>query len=486
MSRSGHARGRVCLLGLLSLVASPAHAGAVVDGPPQAVRARAFSLERGLERLMGVAGEWYRFDEMETMPVVVASGDWSILLQSKPAAGFVPIEGKDCPCARRIDNFLPGMNSGQIWLITARTQPVIWRYSGHVAARLAPGELLAMVVFDNGSVLAAVTHELFHLYQDNSWDFPEDFEGYGMFLVGRSTASAAMRPLLQEQLLLARALREEGGARIRDLRQWSKVRRWLAARGIIGRMETQHELLEGTATCAESEVAGQQRRDRQAMEQRLAWALDAGGRDLTPEDWFHRQRYYATGAALCLLLSDGWPGWQSSAFESQQPSNVSLASELEKRIGPLNTGAASSIPPGPEPLALHASNAYDVIALQHQALATIVVEVPRGGYPWGTDWARQLEKTTWGWLAVGDASAMVVGARANFSGAFRQESNRIRLFAFGSTAAAQFLRLEEEYSRARRTTLSFRSPQLLLGAAPGHVVFSREFDGLHVRLRDTP
>lgn len=439
------------------LVLSCAHRGVAVGGAPRGLAIRARSLGLNLAHLQVLSSEWRGFD-LETMPVVVSYGDWAVLFDSKPAGGFEPLAGNACPCARKLGRIL-GIPAGQMWLIAPDKPPVTWRWADHPGARLAPGELLAIVVYDDHP-LEQVTHELFHLYQESAWGFPDRFRGYRSYLSERSTYNRAMGPLLREQALLAAALRTDPGKRKAVLRDWLASRTWLIAHGIDGRSEDEHEAIEGTATCAEMEVDASARPGRRDDERRLAALLEMGGRDLAPEDWFHRVRYYATGAALCRLLSDGWPGWQSHAFgEARQGGEVSLAGELERRIGRVRQEAMSGLPPDPRPLDLDNGDADGRRGLDLQASATVDVDIP-GQAIWSGVPAQWVENTGGRWIAIGDALEAATDAAVKIRGAYRVEGHHLTFYGFGPAAAREIARLCAVLQHLGSTTLVFRSPQM--------------------------
>lgn len=325
-----------CPLGACSAVSATERSG---------IAAQAARLAPLYEAIRADASSWPDWEKTE-FPVVVRSSRGALLFGSRPRAGFSPIHGDRCPCWRRGVGSFEGAPDGSIWLIGVQgARP--WR-TDFAPLSLDEKDLVALVVTrESGWIGGAVAaHELFHLYERQSRPLSNGFPHFASFCQKPYRRANEAR-LLLEQRHLATLLRESTAARGPDLAAWAAERRALVADQILGAVNDDRELVEGLATCFELEVASRALGGRAEAERRLARWLDLGGRNLSADLWFTKHRPYATGAAMCLLLDDGWPGWKAEGWPGG-----ALSARLFRRVGSSDRAIVADRELPPAPLAL--------------------------------------------------------------------------------------------------------------------------------------
>ncbi len=241
-------------------------------------------------------------------PIIVNDQRFSLLLGAAPSNGFVPLNGSDCPCWREGAFPVVGEAFGQIWILDEGKE---WQPTSKEEAKIfanRPGALEAMVV----SLLdwsRAWQSEFLEAFFRQALDAePPPFWTDASLKLSLENPEARRKGtwLLEEQALLARALRAPSGSRHR----WMAIDDWVAAREYLARErllpdgERPAELSEGKKgfLTLESLLGGTA--GPEALEHRVARTLELGGRDLWPEAWFGEMRAGAVGVALVMLLRD--------------------------------------------------------------------------------------------------------------------------------------------------------------------------------------
>ena len=263
---------------------------------------RAYSLALEVERLAGLRSLWPGFEPM-TIPLAVYDGERTYLFHHPaPPEGFVPV-GRAKPSGRVYEGRYPA--------ITANTSADI---GGTMSATL----MLDGPEGDRSLThLAAVAiHEAFHVYQREwhpSWQANEG----DLFVYPTDDARLlALRRLETEALRRALAASESTESAC-----WA--RQALALRGerfsrmdaVFAAYDRGTELNEGLATYVELRAEG-----------RETVVLPESGFEATEV----RQRAYATGPAIALLLDRFHPEWPAS-FEADD--GQSLDQALQAALG---------------------------------------------------------------------------------------------------------------------------------------------------------
>ncbi|HUB05857.1 MAG TPA: hypothetical protein VMB50_02590, partial [Myxococcales bacterium] len=236
--------GFIACLHVLSLgCATAAPAGS--QRPPIEVRKAAEHVAE-IVRAVDLEGAGWPNFRADILPVTLVWRDWSLLFSSLPTDGFVPIEGRRCPCwipagldldwSANSDELLLRRGMGELEVAPA-TLPVP---AGWLGTLLIPVGLSA-----NTPVPATfVAHEVFHLYQQGQgWFSRMKFHGRNLEPPTKEDAEL----LVDEQRFLARALRAAPGERPRAIATWWKTRRLCEAEGVEGAPAQELEILEGTA-----------------------------------------------------------------------------------------------------------------------------------------------------------------------------------------------------------------------------------------------
>jgi hypothetical protein len=244
--------------------------------------------------------------------VVVATTNWSVLFGAPPSKGFEPLSGKDCPCWQPRGVRLVGDIPRLVQVVPRGDHLRLDPPPGPPPDGVLDAMVLTLPTALHGAPAGQLwAHEAFHVYQlAQGW-----FLNAIADVPAPSFEQASM--LLDEQLLLARALRSAVPDRGRILAAWAALRAGVRKAGLEAASAQELERIEGTARYFELSVLGRVRGLRRSeVESRLAALLERGGRDLHPDSWFERERYYATGAALSALLDDAGANWRSELTKS--------------------------------------------------------------------------------------------------------------------------------------------------------------------------
>jgi hypothetical protein len=339
--------------------ATAASAGARQGSAPRTV-ASATDIDRALrEAARGTpAGQelWPGFDAL-SVPLAIFDGTRTWLFRHpKAPAGFQRVDGGEGSLA--FEGRHPAMVANSV--VELEGTPT--------ATLVLPRELRAKPL---AQLAGLAMHEVFHVYQRRhqpAWSGNE----VGLFTYPVNDASS-LAQRIQESRALRAALEERNAERMAcaaraalDVRQL----RFAAADPAHVRYERATELNEGLATYIESRVAGQ-----------AVTALKPD--DLPPQDI--RQRTYASGLSLALLLDRLSPTWKSRlSSESGQ--------HLDGLLGAALGEGPRCAPPSPQPDALElarervvqalAQRRQQLAAFEAQAGTRVVVEVAAGELLW--------------------------------------------------------------------------------------------------------
>lgn len=241
-------------------------------------------------------------------PVVIASDSFSLLFDAAPLEGFIPLEGRACPCWRPEGSRIGPRRNARVWIFSNHRAWRPWSEDETASFAAKPDALVALVVpwvADPGAVRVDLLVSLFRMAVSGS---PLEDSGPALLARLRSSrpdAAAVGSDLLKERRWLADALRSPPGTpqRWRAIWNWQAERHLLRDEGVIDRLVEASERRAGLewlfyldATEGEGNA-----RDR---ELRLAGALEAEPRDLWPEAWFGQRRSMETGLAMLLLIED--------------------------------------------------------------------------------------------------------------------------------------------------------------------------------------
>ena len=415
----------------IHLLAGCAAARSEVALRPPEVAHRQLEVASGLAALDQVATQW-PFWRPRELPLLFVQGDGALLVDSAPRAGFRPLEGKHCPCwkqGRSVPLLAP---EGRVWILAQDGGSRPWSWSDRVRA-IGSDELVALVVvgLTPRISMATVAHELFHQYEAEVGLLDRLHERYRPVLRRKPRTRASAERLLLEQAHLAELLREPPEIRGKGLSRWVAERQQLESDDILAKENDDHELVEGLPTCVELEVSGRAFLGRREAELRLARRLDQGGRGLSADLWYLKHRPYETGAAICLLLSDGWPGWQGTRW-SDDSLFVRLAHKVEVATPMVPTKTEVDVRNPPRISELPCSLADDMLA--EQASGVLRLAVTADGIEIFPDSHEELSPGTL--YADGYAFVDQRGSRGYLRGVVRRSTrgDDLMLYLFGARA----------------------------------------------------
>ncbi len=288
-----------CLAGCATVARRPA------AEPPAAARDLAARAADLLE-LAGRAAKGLTPPLPMNKAVILSGWAFSLLLGAEPSNGFAPIAGTSCPCWRDRPFPVADGGSGESWILDRGKEWIPASREEEDAFAGRPGALVAVVIHisrwsasSRFQLLEAFFMKAMHGEYVANWP-----DASRQLSVGHPEALRRGTWLLEEQLLLARALRAKPGSveRSRALFEWSSVRAYLEREHLLPEDEGSAETYEGLSGFLALTTA--KTRKPEDSEQDVARALEAGGLGLWPEGWFGYTRAMAVGAAEVLLLRD--------------------------------------------------------------------------------------------------------------------------------------------------------------------------------------
>lgn len=344
---------------LLALVTACVHVSPPLNHrcwPPEALAAARIAV-RVESAAREVAKDQWGVGSIDANDIVLIGSDWAVQLAGIPYAGMHPLgNAHRCPCVASVRGPPNRSIDSETWRWSKQSGiPFPWargdQFSNESAIFLAeggwmptvipwhgffpPGFALAWTVFGNTAALADAKRGS---YLDSS-----------IFLAKHPPDREVVALQLEEQHVLAQALRSRGEARRSALCLWRRIRGTL--RDQVPSAEETDELDNGLSMLFALQTEAQRTHSAwNLVEVRIAQLLEQRGRDLAPWPWFADERSWTVGSALLALLDDGGKEWPAKLVKlhGNTPLDRLLADQMGPS-GPSHEREATSrnfVPPG--------------------------------------------------------------------------------------------------------------------------------------------